>query len=75
MEKLDLDFYYGKESEQFIFYRLPKALITNERFKGITNNAKPSGRINEMKGSCSFKKVITPLNGKVSRCGKWEMVQ
>lgn len=40
MEKLDLDFYYGKESEQFTFYRLPKALITDERFKGITNNAK-----------------------------------
>ena len=40
MEKLDLDFYYGKEAEQFTFYRLPKALITDERFKGITNNAK-----------------------------------
>lgn len=40
MEKLELDFYYGKESEQFTFYRLPKALITDERFKGITNNAK-----------------------------------
>ena len=40
MEKLELDFYYGKESEQFTFYRLPKALISDERFKGITNNAK-----------------------------------
>lgn len=40
MEKLELDFYYGKEAEQFTFYRLPKALITDERFKGISNNAK-----------------------------------
>lgn len=40
MEKLDLDFYYGRESEQFTFYRLPKALITDERFKGVSNNAK-----------------------------------
>ena len=40
MEKLDLDFYYGRESEQFTFFRLPKALITDERFKGVSNNAK-----------------------------------
>lgn len=38
--KLDLDFYYGRESEQFTFYRLPKALITDQRFKGMSNNAK-----------------------------------
>lgn len=35
MEKLKLDFYYGREAEQFTFYRLPKALITDARFKGI----------------------------------------
>ena len=40
VEKLELDFYYGRESEQFTFYRLPKALITDERFKGVSNNAK-----------------------------------
>ncbi len=40
MEKLELDFYYGRESEQFTFYRLPKALITDERFKDMSNNAK-----------------------------------
>ncbi|MDO5292776.1 MAG: DUF6017 domain-containing protein [bacterium] len=40
MEKLELDFYYGRESEQFTFYRLPKALITEERFKNLSNNAK-----------------------------------
>ena len=40
VEKLELDFYYGREAEQFTFYRLPKALITDERFKEMTNNAK-----------------------------------
>ena len=40
MEKLKLDFYYGREAEQFTFYRLPKALITDACFKGMTNNAK-----------------------------------
>lgn len=40
MERLDLNFYYGKEAEQFTFYRLPKALITDQRFKEVTNNAK-----------------------------------
>ncbi len=27
MERLELEYYYGKEAEQFTFYRLPKALI------------------------------------------------
>jgi predicted transcriptional regulator len=40
VEKLELDFYYGRESDQFTFYRLPKALITDERFKDMSNNAK-----------------------------------
>lgn len=40
MSKLELDYYYGKEAEQFTFYRLPKAIITDDRFKGVTNNAK-----------------------------------
>lgn len=40
MERLELDFYYGQEAEQFTFYRLPKALITDPRFKDISNNAK-----------------------------------
>ena len=40
MGKLNLNYYYGKEAEQFTFYRLPKALITDPRFKGVSNNAK-----------------------------------
>ena len=40
MERLNLEFYYGQEAEQFSFYRMPKALIKDDRFKGISNNAK-----------------------------------
>lgn len=40
MERLDLDFYYGQEAEQFAFYQLPKALITDNRFKEVSNNVK-----------------------------------
>ena len=40
MERLKLEFYYGQEAEQFTFYRLPKALITDNRFKDISNNSK-----------------------------------
>lgn len=40
MSILKLDFYYGSESEQFTFYRLPKVLITDERFKKVSNSAK-----------------------------------
>ena len=40
MERLDLEFYYGQEADQFTFYRLPKALIVDARFKDISNNAK-----------------------------------
>jgi hypothetical protein len=40
MERLDLEYYYGQEAEQFTFYRLPKALIADPRFKDISNNAK-----------------------------------
>ena len=35
MERLKLEFYYGQEAEQFTFYRLPKALITDDRFKDM----------------------------------------
>lgn len=40
MEQLKLDFYYGKEADQFTFYRLPKVLITDKRFKELTDSAK-----------------------------------
>ena len=34
------DCFYGMESEQVSFYRIPKVLFTDERFKGISAEAK-----------------------------------
>ena len=37
---LNFDFYYGKDAEQFNFYRIPKLLFTDKRFKGLSTDAK-----------------------------------
>ena len=34
------DYFYGTQAEQFSFYRLPKILITDKRFRGISSDAK-----------------------------------
>jgi hypothetical protein len=33
-------YYYGNEADQYTFYRLPKALFTNSRYKGLSDGAK-----------------------------------
>lgn len=35
-----IDFYYGKEAEQFNFYRIPKLLFTDSRFSKVSIEAK-----------------------------------
>ena len=37
---LNFDYYYGIEAEQFSFYRVPRLLIKDERFKGLSSDAK-----------------------------------
>ena len=39
-KKLIFDYYYGRESEQFTFYRIPKLLIKHEAFKGLSSDSK-----------------------------------
>ena len=39
-EKLIFDYYYGKEADQFNFYRIPKMLIKDNRFSGLFSDAK-----------------------------------
>ena len=34
------DYFCGAESEQFSFYRIPKVLFTEERFKSVSAEAK-----------------------------------
>lgn len=39
-ERLELPYYYGQESEQFSFYRIPKALFSNPVFAELSTDAK-----------------------------------
>ena len=40
MGDIKFNYYYGNEAEQFSFYRVPRILIKDERFKGLTSDAK-----------------------------------
>ena len=40
MNKSTYNYYYGNEADQYTFYRLPKALFTNARFKKLSDGAK-----------------------------------
>lgn len=37
---LKFDYYYGDEAEQFSFYRVPRLIIKDDRFKSLSNDAK-----------------------------------
>ena len=39
-ERMRFDYYYGVEAEQFSFYRVPRLLIKDVRFKGLSSDAK-----------------------------------
>ena len=39
-KQMHFDYYYGIESEQFAFYRLPRLLVKDERFKGLSSDSK-----------------------------------
>ena len=40
MKPLELDYFYGNDAEQFTFYRIPKVLFTDHRYKGVSVEAK-----------------------------------
>jgi len=39
-ETLNLNYYYGNEADQYSFYRIPKILLTDHRYKGVSLEAK-----------------------------------
>ena len=39
-ERKPYGYYYGNEAEQYTFYRLPKALFTDNRYKDLSDGAK-----------------------------------
>jgi hypothetical protein len=36
----NFEYFYGNEAERFMFFRIPKVLITNERFKEVSTDSK-----------------------------------
>lgn len=40
MDHQEFDYYYGDESSQFSFYRIPRQLVTSERFYRLSTDAK-----------------------------------
>lgn len=39
-QKMNFKYFYGTEADQFSFYRIPKALFTNDCFKDLSSDAK-----------------------------------
>ena len=39
-KNIKFDYYYGRESLTFSFYRIPKALFTEPYFQGLSTDAK-----------------------------------
>ena len=37
---MNFDFFYGEQSEQYAFYRTPKVFYTDEKFRGLSSDAK-----------------------------------
>ncbi len=37
---MDFDYFYGEQSESYAFYRTPKVFFTDERFRGLSSDAK-----------------------------------
>lgn len=37
---MNFDYFYGEQSEQFTFYRTPKVFFTNDKFRGLSSDAK-----------------------------------
>lgn len=40
MRTLKLPYFYGQEAEQYSFYRIPKQLISDSRFRNVSTDAK-----------------------------------
>ena len=37
---LELAYFHGSEAEQYSFYRIPKVLLTDQRYKSVSTEAK-----------------------------------
>lgn len=39
-QKMDFKYFYGTEADSYTFYRIPKLLITDDKFRNLSNDAK-----------------------------------
>ena len=39
-EKNEFDYFYGIEADQFTFYRIPRILVKDDRFRNLSSDAK-----------------------------------
>ena len=64
-QPLPHDYFYAEEAEQFVFYRLPKALFTNNRYKFLSGDAKILYGLMLDRMGLSLKNGWLDKNGKV----------
>lgn len=62
---LNLDYYYGNEAEQYSFYRIPKVLFTDPRYKPVSAEAKVLYGLLLDRMGLSVKNGWTDENGRV----------
>lgn len=62
---MDFDYFYGRGADQFAFYQIPKILITDEKFAGITMESKILYSLMLDRASLSVKNGWLDEDGKV----------
>ena len=66
---MEFDYFYGPEdAEQYQFYRIPKLLITSDRFKDVSVEAKLLYGLMLMSVSCSGKRIFYLSKNEKNRC-------
>lgn len=62
---MDFDYFYGRGADQFAFYQIPKILVTDEKFAGITMESKILYSLMLDRASLSAKNGWLDEDGKV----------
>lgn len=68
---MDFNYFYGRGADQFAFYQIPKILITDEKFAGITMESKILYSLMLDRASLSAKNGWLDEDGKVFIYYNW----
>ena len=66
-EPLRFDYYYGIEAEQFSFYRVPRLLIKDGRFKELSSDAKATSKMSDSERAALVKSLKDDLTNQMTR--------